>query len=130
MTPRRPLVLVVEDNPLNLELVRDLLGVLDVDVVEASSAEAGIRRATEAPPDLILMDIRLPGLDGYAAVRILKADERTAAVPVVALTAQAMKGDEDEARAAGFDDYVTKPIDARSFPRVIERHLRREAPDG
>lgn len=130
MTPRRPRVLVVEDNPLNLELVRDLLDVLGIDVQEAATAEAGIRMATEAPPDLILMDIRLPGLDGHEAVRLLKTDDRVADVPVVALTAQAMKGDEEEARAAGFDDYMTKPIDVEAFPAVIERHLRRAATDG
>lgn len=130
MTPRRPRVLVVEDNPLNLELVRDLLDVLGIDVQEASTAETGIRLAKEAPPDMILMDIRLPGLDGYEAVRLLKADDRVAGVPIIALTAQAMKGDEDAARAAGFDDYVTKPIDVGAFPGVIERHLRGASTDG
>jgi CheY-like chemotaxis protein len=130
MSARRRRVLVIEDNVLNMELVRDLLGALGCDVEEATSAETGIRLAIDDPPDLILMDIRLPGLDGYAAVKRLKENPRTESVPVVALTAQAMKDDESVVRAAGFDDYVSKPISVRAFPEMIARHLPPEATRG
>ena len=116
-------ILVIEDQLLNLELVTDLLQAAAYTVRQARSAEEGLRLAREEPPDLILMDIRLPGMDGHAAVRLLKQDPRTRDIPAVALTAQAMKGDEDQARAAGFDGYITKPIDIRSFPEQVLRSL-------
>lgn len=116
-------ILVVEDNALNLELVTDLLEAAGHLVRTAGTAEDGIRSATMAPPDLILMDIRLPGMDGHAAVAILKADPATRSVPMVALTAQAMKGDDEVAIAAGFDGYLAKPIDTRSFSAAIDRFL-------
>ena len=123
MTLSRPRILVIEDNPLNLELVLDLLDVFGSDVETATTAEEGLELAFRHPPDLILLDVRLPGMDGLEAVRRLKGDPRTAAVPTLALTAQAMKGDEDDARGAGFDGYVAKPIDTRAFPETILRHL-------
>jgi len=116
-------ILVIEDQLLNLELVTDLLQAAAYTVRQARSAEEGLRLAREEPPDLILMDIRLPGMDGHAAVRLLKQDPRTRDIPAVALTAQAMKGDEDQARAAGFDGYITKPIDTRTFARTVARLL-------
>lgn len=126
MTPPRPRILVIEDNPMNLELVLDLLEIVGSDVQTAGSAEEGLELAFRDPPDLILLDVRLPGMDGLEAVRRLKADARTAEVPTLALTAQAMKGDEDDVRGAGFDDYVAKPIDTRAFAGTILRHLRGE----
>lgn len=126
MTTARPRILVIEDNPMNMELVLDLLEALGSDVETAVSAEEGLDLAFRSPPDLILLDVRLPGMDGLEAVRRLKADARTASVPTLALTAQAMTGDEDDARRAGFDDYVAKPIDTRAFPDTILRHLRGE----
>lgn len=123
-------ILVIEDQPLNLELVTDLLEAAAHTVRQARSAEEGLRQAREDPPDLILMDIRLPGMDGHAAVRVLKDDPRTRHIPAVALTAQAMKGDDEQARAAGFDGYITKPIDTRTFAQTVARFLesRPDAP--
>jgi two-component system, cell cycle response regulator DivK len=120
-TPIR--ILVVEDNPMNLELATELLGAAGYTVVPALTAEEGLRMARTIQPDLILMDLRLPGMDGFAAVRALKLDRETSAIPAIALTAQAMKGDEQMAREAGFDAYVTKPIDTRAFPETVARLL-------
>jgi two-component system, cell cycle response regulator DivK len=116
-------ILVVEDNKLNLELATELLKSSGYAVLQSRSAEEGLRVAREQRPDLILMDVRLPGMDGLAAVRVLKQDPDTRMIPAVAMTAQAMRGDEEAARDAGFDAYVTKPIDTRAFPRVVARLL-------
>lgn len=121
-------VLIVEDSPLNLELASDVLEAAGYAVIKASTAEQGVDLALAAPPDVILMDIRLPGMDGYGAVRLLKADPRTRGVPTVALTAQAMKGDDAAALAAGFDGYITKPIDTRSFPAAVARFIPADRP--
>ncbi|MES2460341.1 MAG: response regulator [Armatimonadota bacterium] len=116
-------ILVIEDNPVNLELVTDLLEIAGYEILQAMSAEEGIEQARGAQPDLILMDVRLPGMDGLSATRILKSDAATQHIPVIALTAQAMKGDEEEALAAGCDAYLSKPIDTRALPQVIARVL-------
>ena len=123
MTVETAKILIIEDNPPNLELAADLLQAAGHTVVQATSAEEGLRLARAERPDLILMDVRLPGMDGLDAVRVLKRDQGTRHIPTVALTAQAMKGDEEAARAAGFDAYVTKPIDTRTFPRTLARLL-------
>jgi CheY-like chemotaxis protein len=115
--------LVIEDNPLNRELIVDLLEAKDFSVLSACSAEEGLRLAREAAPDLVLMDLSLPGMDGLAATQRLKADPATRPLPVIALTAHAMKGDEAAALAAGCDGYLTKPIDTRTFPDQITRFL-------
>lgn len=119
--PRK--ILVVEDNALNLELATELLRHAGYAVVQARSAEDGLRLARHERPDLILLDVRLPGMDGLTAVKALKLDASTRHIPTVAMTAQAMKGDEEAARAAGFDAYVTKPIDTRALPVTIARLL-------
>jgi CheY-like chemotaxis protein len=116
-------ILIVEDNALNLELATEVLGAHGYTVLQARTAEEGLRLARSDRPDLILLDVRLPGMDGLAAVRSLKEDVRTSAIPTVAMTAQAMTGDEAEARLAGFDAYVTKPIDTRTLPRLVTRLL-------
>lgn len=116
-------VLVIEDNPLNLELIVDLLESRDFSVLQACNAEEGLRLAREAAPDLVLMDLSLPGMDGLAATQALKADPATRPVPVIALTAHAMKGDEDAALAAGCDGYLTKPINTRTFPDQVIRFI-------
>jgi len=121
--PARPTILIIEDNPLNLELATDILEAAGYTVRQALSAEDGLRAARADPPDLILMDLRLPGVDGYDALRALKEDPGTSHVPTVALTAQAMKGDEAKVRAAGFDGYITKPIDTRTLPETVARLL-------
>ncbi|MGH7510982.1 MAG: response regulator [Gemmatimonadales bacterium] len=118
-----PTILVVEDNNLNLELVRDVLITAGMKVVEARSALEGLSAAAQLKPSLILLDIRLPGMDGYAVLERLKADPATAAIPVVALTAQAMVGDREQALAAGFAEYIPKPIDTRTLAESIRALL-------
>lgn len=117
-------ILIVEDNRLNMELATDLLETAGHTVLQATTAEAGIELAHSNAPDVILMDIRLPGMPGSAAMRTLKADPGTAAIPTVALTAQAMRGDAEAALAAGFDGYLTKPIDTRRFVQDVEQFAR------
>jgi two-component system cell cycle response regulator DivK len=112
-------VLVVDDNPLNLELVNDVLTAAGFTVRQASSAEEALRSARARPPDLILLDIGLPGMDGYAAVRALKADPVTREIVIVAVTAFAMPEDEGRARKAGFDAYISKPIQTRSLSETV-----------
>jgi two-component system cell cycle response regulator DivK len=125
------LILVVEDNDRNLKLVRDLLQVKGFQTLEAMSAEAGLALAAEQLPDLILMDVQLPDMDGIAALERLRKDTRTAGIPVIALTAFAMAEDRDRFSRAGFDGYVPKPIDARTFPDLVRDFLRRsEASEG
>lgn len=123
VTKMIPTILVVEDNPLNLELVRDVLITAGMKVVEARTALEGLQAASELRPALILLDIRLPGMDGYALLQRLKADPVTASIPVVALTAQAMVGDREQALAAGFADYIPKPIDTRTLADTVRALL-------
>jgi len=108
-------VLVVEDNESNMKVVTDLLVAFGYDVIQSFSAEEAIQRAEPEHPSLILMDISLPGMDGLTATKVLKNNPATAHIPVVALTAHAMKDDEARAREAGCDAYILKPIDTRSF---------------
>ncbi len=116
MTPR---VLVVEDNDKNLKLVRDLLQLHGYETLEAMTASEGLALALEHHPDLVLMDIQLPDMDGREALKCLRADHLTASIPVVAVTAFAMSDDREEFLAAGFDGYMSKPIDVRQFPEQI-----------
>jgi CheY-like chemotaxis protein len=116
-------VLVVEDNELNMKLVRSLLQLGKYQTLEAGNAEKGIQLARKHHPDLILMDIQLPGMDGLSATRLIKADGSLKDIPVVALTSYAMQGDEDKAVEAGCEGYITKPIDTRSFMKTIDFHL-------
>jgi CheY-like chemotaxis protein len=118
------LVLVVEDNPANMELAVDLLEVAGYLVVQATTAEDALAVATDEHFDVILMDISLPGMDGLAAVRQLKQDPRTAGIPVVALTAQAMPGDRELVAVAGCAGYISKPIDTRRFAETVAKFLR------
>ena len=121
MTTRR--ILVVEDNPLNRKLVRDVLSFAGYDVIEAQSGEEGLRAAQETRPDLVLMDLQLPGIDGTETLRRLRQDPLGAHVPVVAVTAFAMAEDKERASRAGFDGYLEKPISVRSLPGQIEAFL-------
>jgi two-component system cell cycle response regulator DivK len=114
---------VVEDNALNLELTIALLAQEQCEVLTAETAVAALDLARQERPDLILMDIQLPGMTGYEATRRLKADPATAGIPVVALTAQAMRGDEARAAEAGCAAYLTKPLDAHLFREVLRRFL-------
>ena len=121
-----PRVLVVEDNPLNLELVRDILVGAGYDVLEAADGAAGVQIAQLEKPDLVLMDLQLPGLDGLEATRILRADPALRKTAIVALTAHAMRGEEERARAAGCDGFITKPIRVREFAGLVAAYLRQE----
>ena len=112
-------ILVVEDNPKNLKLIRAVLEFSGYAVVEAMSGEEGVRLAGEASPDLILMDLQLPGIDGSEALRQIRAATDRPGVPVVAVTAFAMSDDRERAFAAGFDGYVEKPISARALPQQV-----------
>ena len=125
MTPRR--ILVVEDNPLNLKLVRDVLSFADYDVVEAQSGEEALRAAKATPPDLVLMDLQLPGIDGTETLHRLRQDTLGPDVPVVAVTAFAMAEDKERAARAGFDGYIEKPISVRALPGQIEAFLGGQA---
>jgi two-component system cell cycle response regulator DivK len=116
-------VLVVEDNPANMTLATFLLKSAGHTVLSATDAESGLTLARSDQPDLILMDIQLPGMDGLQATALLKADEATRAIPVVALTALAMKGDEERIRAAGCDGYIAKPLAYREFLATISNFL-------
>jgi CheY-like chemotaxis protein len=108
-------VLYIEDNPMNLHLMQQIFKRKELELRDALTAEIGIELARAEPPALILMDINLPGMDGYEALKVLKADARTAHIPVVAISANAMMGDEERGLAAGFGAYFTKPIDISSL---------------
>jgi two-component system, cell cycle response regulator DivK len=121
MAPAR--ILIVEDNPLNLKLVRDVLTVSGYEVVAAPSGEEGVTLAQTCAPDLVLMDIQLPGIDGYEALRMLRQNPQLDSVPVVAVTAFAMREDRERASRAGFDGYLSKPISVRSLPSQVHEYL-------
>lgn len=116
-------VLVVEDNPANMTLATFLLRSAGYSVLSAIDAESGLALARNQQPDLVLMDIQLPGMDGLEATALLKADEATRGIPVIALTALAMKGDEARIRAAGCDGYIAKPLAYKEFLATIASHL-------
>jgi two-component system cell cycle response regulator DivK len=118
-------VLVVEDNALNLKLVRDVLGHAGYRVLEAGDAERGIELAQAEGPDLILMDVELPGIDGVEALRRLRADAATSSIPIVALTALAMKEDRERFLSAGFDGYLEKPVSVPELSGQVAALLRR-----
>ena len=115
-------ILVVEDNDRNMKLFRDVLQATGFRTLEATTGERAVELAIEHAPDLVLMDVRLPDIDGIQALGRLRADERTAGVPVVALTAQAMEGDRERFLAAGFDGYLSKPVDIRELVATVGRH--------
>ncbi len=118
-------ILVIEDNPANMTLATFLLQSVNHTVLCATDAETGLTLARAETPDLILMDIQLPGMDGLAATKILKEDPVTRAIPVIALTALAMKGDEERIRAAGCDGYIAKPMRYKLFLQTIADQLAR-----
>jgi two-component system, cell cycle response regulator DivK len=119
-------ILVVEDNDMNMQLVEFLLEEGGYDIMKATSGEEALdimRAASGTAPDLILMDIHLPGMDGLSVVRAMKDEPRTSHVPILALTAHAMRGDKDRFLEAGCDGYISKPIDVKTFVASIERYL-------
>ncbi len=119
-------ILIVEDNPMNLELATDLLEASGYVIIQAGTAEEGIELARVKFPDLILMDVGLPGMDGLEATGVLKQDPTTKDIPVIAMTAHAMKGDEERALTAGCAGYITKPICTREFPKTVGRFIKTE----
>ncbi|MFC9918333.1 response regulator [Agromyces binzhouensis] len=123
-------ILVVEDNPLNLKLVRDVLAASGYDVVEAHTGEEGVDLAGTCDPDLVLMDLQLPGIDGYEALRRLRRDPRLEEVPVVAVTAFAMKEDRERTSREGFDGYLGKPISVPALPSQVGDFLERGRANG
>ena len=112
-------ILIVEDDGKNLKLFRDLLQVSGYTTLEATDGKQGVELAREKKPDLILMDIQMPVMDGLEATKLLKNDDVTKDIPIVALTAYAMQGDEEKMRKAGFDGYISKPIDVKGFLKKI-----------
>ena len=116
-------ILIVEDNDKNLKLARDVLQAKGYATLEATTGEDGVRLARERAPDLVLMDIQLPGISGIEALRMLRADHATAAIPVIAVTASVMQQDRKLITDAGFDAYVAKPISLREFLDAVERTL-------
>ena len=115
-------VLVVEDNEKNMKLFRDVLEASGYRLLEATTGEQAMELAAEQQPNLVLMDIQLPDLDGVDALGRLRADARTASIPVVALTAQAMHGDRERFLDAGFDAYISKPVDIVEFVKTVKEH--------
>ena len=115
-------VLVVEDNAKNMKLFRDVLQARGYETFEAGTGDDAVELATAHVPDLVLMDIELPGTDGVEALGRLRADDRTAAIPVLALTAQAMHGDRERFLAAGFDGYMSKPVDVLALLDVVKSY--------
>jgi CheY-like chemotaxis protein len=122
-------VLVVEDNPLNLKLVRDVLTAWGYEVLSAMTGEEGVALATTCEPDLVLMDLQLPGFDGYEALRRLREHPALQAVPVVAVTAFAMEEDHERAHQSGFDGYLEKPISVRDLPAQVGDFIGRGRAD-
>ena len=117
------LILIVEDNERNRKLVRDVLAFHGYRLAEAETGEDGVRLARELHPDLVLMDIQLPGIDGIAALGQLRSDPATRAIPVIAVTASAMTQDRQKIMAAGFDGYQSKPIRVREFLEAVRQGL-------
>jgi two-component system, cell cycle response regulator DivK len=122
MADRR--VLVVEDNEKNMKLFRDVLIATGYRTLEATTGGEAVDMASEHTPDLVLMDIQLPDIDGVEALNRLRADKRSSSLPVLALTAQAMEGDRERFLAAGFDGYLSKPVDIAQFVTTVERYSR------
>jgi len=118
-----PVVLVVDDNPTNLKLIAYLLQAKGYQVRTAIDAESALEEVRTTRPALILMDLQLPGMDGLELTRKLKSAPETSDIVIIAVTAYAMKGDEERARAAGCDGYVPKPVDTRALPRIVAQHL-------
>jgi two-component system cell cycle response regulator DivK len=118
-------ILVVEDNEKNMKLFRDVLVATGYRTLEATTGGEAVALATEHSPDLVLMDIQLPDIDGIEALSRLRADGRTASVPVLALTAQAMEGDRERFLAAGFVGYLSKPVNVTDFVAIVKRYCER-----
>ena len=120
------LILIVEDNEKNMKLVRDVLQAKGYATLEAVTGEDGVRLAAERKPDLVLMDIQLPGMNGIDALKVLRADAATARIPVIAVTASVMQQDRNLITQAGFDGYIGKPLNLKEFLETVKRLLERK----
>jgi CheY-like chemotaxis protein len=116
-------ILVVEDNPMNIELFKDLLEVQGYEVYESTDAKVALDQVKSNKFDLILMDIQLPGMDGLTATKMIREDPKNKNIPIIALTAYAMKEDEERVKEAGCDGYITKPINTKEFPKTVAEFL-------
>ncbi|MBI2400585.1 MAG: response regulator [Deltaproteobacteria bacterium] len=116
-------VLLVEDNHMNMVLVKEILTMNGYEIIEAGSGTEALTSLAAVRPDIILMDLHLPGMDGITATRIIKSDERNKAIPILALTASAMRGEEDKILRQGFDGYVAKPIEIKRLLEAISTSL-------
>ena len=119
-------ILIVEDDPKNTKLLRDLLKLGGYATLEASDGKQGVDMARAKMPDLVFMDIQMPVMDGFEAIRILKTDPATTGIPVVAVTALAMQGDREKCLEAVFDDYISKPLDTRAFVMKVKEYLEKQ----
>lgn len=119
-------ILLVEDNPMNRRVAEFLLKAQGYVVYEARDGQEALEMVKLHLPDLILMDLQLPGLDGYTITKMIKQDDLIKSIPVIALSAYAMRGDEERALTAGCDGYITKPIDADEFPEIVAKYLKRQ----
>ena len=127
---RSPQILVVEDNERNMKLFRDLLTAQGYRTLEATTGTQAVELAADHAPELVLMDIHLPDIDGVEALGRLRADRRTASIPVLALTAQAMEGDRERFLGSGFDGYVSKPVDVIELLGIVRRHCETPGSNG
>lgn len=118
-------VMIIEDNPTNMKFAADLLKLAGCDVIEATDAYIGIKMAKKITPRCILMDLQLPGLDGFEAVKILKSEEETKEIQVIAMTALAMKGDKERILAAGFDGYIAKPVRYKELLGMLQEYMNK-----
>jgi CheY-like chemotaxis protein len=116
-------ILIIDDNENNRLLMSDILQYRGYEIVEAEDGEKGIKKAAGLKPDLILLDMQMPGIDGFAAAKILKGDPLTKDIKIIVVTSLAMKGDREKILALGVDDYIAKPIDTRQFPVLVEKHI-------
>jgi two-component system, cell cycle response regulator DivK len=122
------LILIVEDNEKNLKLVRDVLQVKGYETLDAGTAEDGLKIARERKPDLILMDIQLPGMNGIDALKALRADSKTAGIPVVAITASVMQQDRAQIVSAGFDGFIEKPVNLKNLFDTVQQAVQKGRP--
>ncbi|MBI4844635.1 MAG: response regulator [Nitrospirae bacterium] len=116
-------ILVVEDNDKNLRLIADILKYYKYEVIEAVNGEEAVKYAVSQVPDLILMDIQMPVMDGFTALKLLRENLLTKDIKVIALTSFAMAGDREKILSAGFNDYIAKPMDTRALPEIVRRYL-------
>lgn len=117
-------ILIVDDDAKTRKLLRVVLQNFGYEIIEAENGKQGIKLAKENIPDLILMDIEMPVMDGMSAFKVIRADESTKNIPVIALTSYAMKGDKEKFLAEGFDNYISKPIDVKEFLKIVKKHIK------